>query len=395
MKVRRYDIDWIRVIATLFVFLFHCTRFYDGEGWHVVAPASQQNEILSIVRGYLIWVWLMEIFFLVSGFATFYSLKNRSAGQFLVERVKRLLIPMYTIGLVLLIPPQYYFELYTHGRVTSTFWQWLPSYFLSLPRSIFSIPQISAPQGLVPYTFSGHFWFMQLLFLVSLVTLPILLYLKSEAGQKFIGRLATWSNRPVGIFLFAVPLIIIRVGLMWFPLPSDWTWAEFLWYACFFVYGYILAAEERFSEALRKNAWLALAIWLILFPAVGGTMLFALDYEPTEGQGFSVLFMVWEISYSLISWGAIAFILSLFAKYFKANSRLLQYGNEAVLPFYLLHQTVILIAGWFLLPLFKSGLVSFLVIAAVSFLTIVLLYEICIKRIPLMRFLFGMPPKKG
>jgi peptidoglycan/LPS O-acetylase OafA/YrhL len=29
MKDRRHDIDWLRVIAMLAVFLFHCTRFFD------------------------------------------------------------------------------------------------------------------------------------------------------------------------------------------------------------------------------------------------------------------------------------------------------------------------------------------------------------------------------
>jgi hypothetical protein len=49
MKERRHDIDWLRVIVTLAVFLFHCTRFFDTEGWHLKNP--EQSDLL-FVRGW-------------------------------------------------------------------------------------------------------------------------------------------------------------------------------------------------------------------------------------------------------------------------------------------------------------------------------------------------------
>jgi hypothetical protein len=181
---------------------------------------------------------------------------------------------------------------------------------------------------------------------------------------------------------------------MWMPFTTDWTWAVFLWYAFYFLFGFILASDERFTEAVNKNRWIGLALWIGLFVGVGSLLLFILGYEPSEGQGFSTLFVVWQISRSLISWGAIVFIMSLAARYLNYSNRLLQYSNEAVLPFYLLHQTVILIVGWYMLPLFTSGLVSFLIITLISFPLILLLYEVFIRHIPFMRFLFGMRPEK-
>ena len=32
---RRYDIDWLRIIAVLLVFIYHCSRFFDEREWHV------------------------------------------------------------------------------------------------------------------------------------------------------------------------------------------------------------------------------------------------------------------------------------------------------------------------------------------------------------------------
>jgi hypothetical protein len=74
--------------------------------------------------------------------------------------------------------------------------------------------------------------------------------------------------------------------------------------------------------------------------------------------------------------------------------RFLTYSNEAVLPFFLFHQTIIQIVGWFVLPLDMGNLAKFLIIAVVSFPLILILYEVLVRHIGFMRFLFGMSPKK-
>jgi glucan biosynthesis protein C len=86
--------------------------------------------------------------------------------------------------------------------------------------------------------------------------------------------------------------------------------------------------------------------------------------------------------------------LSLGAKYLNFNNQALAYANEAVLPFYLLHQTVILCVGWFVIPWNMGILPKFLIIAVVSFILIMALYELLIRRINIVRFFFGMRPKK-
>jgi len=396
MKDRRYDIDWMRVIAMLTVFVFHCTRFFCTEDWQLKVPVDQQNSTLPIIRELFIAVWFMQMFCFVSGFATRYSLSRRTGGQYLLERVKRLLIPLYTVGLFIMVVPQNYFDDFTHGRTIQTFWQWLPGYYLGLPTRFFAFDKrpLVDPVNLVPYSFSGHLWFLQLLLIILLLSLPLFLFLESARGRRLIDRLAGWCARPGGLFLLVVPLAIFEVALRWLPVTTERTWADVLWYMGFFAIGYIIAIDERFTGSIKRHGWVCLALWILLFFVVGGLFTFVLDYDTDQGHGFSLLFILWRITQSIICFSAVIFLMSLAAKYLSLTSRFLTYANEAVLPFFLFHQTIIQIVGWFVLPLDMVNILKWLIIAVISFPLTLALYEVCVRHIGFMRFLFGMAPQK-
>jgi peptidoglycan/LPS O-acetylase OafA/YrhL len=92
---RRYDIDWLRITAMLTVFLYHNARFFDVFGWHLKNAEKSFVVTLFIV---LLTLWVMPLFFLLSGVGSWYALKSRATGQYLLDRVRRLLIPLYTVG---------------------------------------------------------------------------------------------------------------------------------------------------------------------------------------------------------------------------------------------------------------------------------------------------------
>jgi hypothetical protein len=386
MNERRYDIDWLRVIAMLAIFFYHCTRFFDIEGWHL--KNSEQSFLLFIVMRALIWPWVMEIFFLVSGVASWYVLKSRTAGGYLWERVKRLLIPLYTVGLLILLPPQFYFELLTNTRYGGTFFGMIPSYLTRL-----GLPHITQwPDTLLPIPFSGHLWFLQYLFLISLITLPLLLYLKSDRGQRWITILAGWCKHRAGIFLFVIPLALALTGLRGL-FEAQRSWADFLWYAIYFVIGYIIAADQRFTDAFKRHGWVCLVLWFVGLSGIG-PLISVSGYEPIGHHSFSLVYILYQILWSISSWSAVVFILSMGARYLNFNHKVLAYGNEAVLPFYLFHQTIILAVGFFIIRWDMSILLKFLIIAAISFPLILVLYELFVRRFNIIRFFFGMRLKK-
>ncbi len=384
MNERRYDIDWLRVLVMLAVFLFHCARFFGGGRWHL--NNAEESIVAMVFVGWLD-MWFMPMFCLLSGVGTWYALKSRTNGQYLGERVKRILVPLYTAGLFLLLPIQYYFELLSNHEYRGTFWEMLPQYFRRL--ALFSF---NWPGGLVHVPFSGHLWFLGYLFLISLVALPLLRYLRSEYGLRLIDTLAGWCDRRGGIFLFLIPLFLVRIGLR-SVLWGEHTWADFLEFTVFFVIGSMISAEPRFTQSIKKHGWMCLILGIAAFL---GEALFILKfgYKYPGGESFSVMFVLFEAIMTIGRWSWIVFVMSLSARYLNVQHKFLAYGNEAVLPFYILHQTIILCVGWFVIRWDMGILPKYLIIVAMSFTVIMALYELLIRRFNVMRFFFGMRPKK-
>jgi peptidoglycan/LPS O-acetylase OafA/YrhL len=385
---RRYDIDWLRMLAILAVFLFHCARFFGGGDWHLMN--KNESMVATIFIGVLD-IWIMPLFFLLSGAGSWYALRSRGPGAYLLDRVKRLLVPLYITGVFVFIPPQAYFEYVTHEGFAGTLLNFYPTYL----RNIVSGVDFGSP--LFINIFYGHLWFLQFLFLISLVMLPLLLLLKSERGLHFIARLAGICSRRGGIFIFLIPLTLIRIGLTHIT-GGEHGWEDFLTFSVYFLIGYIMVADRRFAEGFVRHMWPLLALGLICF---GGeaNFIFLLEYNYANihhpgGETFSLLYVLFQIimSTGTLSW--VLFILGVGNRYLSFNHRVLAYGNEAVLPFYIFHQTVILCVGWFVIGWNMGIFAKYTIIAVISFISIMILYEFLVRRFNVVRFSFGMRPKR-
>jgi glucan biosynthesis protein C len=362
------------------VFFFHCARFFGGGTWHL--NNAEQSNIALVFIGWLD-MWSMPLFFLLSGIGAWYSLQSRTNGQYVRERVKRLLVPLYTVGLFVLLPPQFYFDQFSNAGFTGTFWESLPLYFRRVGHFY-----TSSPGGLLPIPFAGHLWFLEYLFLISLLALPLLRYLHSTQALSVIDKLAWWCSQRGGIFLFMVPVILIRIALrsvFW----GEHTWADFFEFMVFFLFGYIIPANTQFTESIKKYGWVCLIFGLAGFWGQGIFVL-GLRYKYPGGEQFSLPFVLFEIVMSIGRWSWVVFVLSAGARYLNFNTKLLSHANEAVLPFYIFHQTIILCVGWFIIPLNMGILPKFLIISVISFASIMVLYELLVRRFNMVRFCFGM-----
>ena len=378
VRQRRYDIDWLRILATLVVFYFHNARFFDYADWHV------KNDHLSVAMtvfvGFLSLQWMMPLFFVLAGASTRFALGFRTTGQYVKERFKRLLIP-FIFGLIVLIPPQDYFEHVSQAGYRGTYLQFYPRFFQNI-RFGFDISW---------FGHGHHLWFLGSLFCFSMVSLPFFLYLRNERGRRLLTRLAAFCERPGALFLLAVPIAGIEAGLQSF---GDGGWNRYS-YLAFFVCGYLAFSDPRFERAVARQGKMALAIGvpsMLVALAVCAHFYFNTDID--LNYGYSATAILWRILKGFNAWVWLVAILSFGRKYLSFSNKLLQYASLAVLPFYIFHQTVIVVIGFYVVQWHMGVMAKYLVISTASFVTTTALYDLLVKRTNVTRFLFGMRLKQ-
>jgi glucan biosynthesis protein C len=374
-SIRRYDIDWLRVLAILVVFVFHCGRFFDTDGWHVKNPV--RHEVVDVWTGFLC-SWLMPLIFVISGASTFYALGSKAVARFIRDRAGRLLVPLI-VGIFTHVVLQVYLERISFGKFKGSFFAFYPHYF----DGFYGFGGNFAWMGL-------HLWYLEMLFVFSLVLLPLFLWLKGDTGTRLIQRLAIVLARPGAVFLLAIG----PMAMLAFLDPKTWGqrgfggWPLFA-YPFFFVYGFVIVASESLEAQIESQRWTSLAV-------AGGVLLTALVLWKTGGDPKygTPRYALMQSVYALSSWCFILAFLGLARRNLGFTRPFLRYANEAVLPFYILHQTVILTIGFFVVRWAIPDLAKFVVIAASSFAIIVAIYEFSVRRCNVMRFLFGMKRRK-
>lgn len=373
---RLHYLDWLRVLAFAAVFFYHCSRFFDGSWWHI--KNSTTSALVDALKA-IFDLWGMPLIFVVSGASIYFALRPGGAARFLRDRVWRLLVPL-AFGILVLGPPQIYLTRLTHGEFQGSFLDFLPLYFRDW--------HIWGGN----FAWSGvHLWYLENLFLYTLVLLPLFAALKSRPGRRFTEALGRLSARPGAIFLWALPIALLLVlldpsGLTRPGLSEDLTRLVVFW--PFLVYGFLVFSDGQIQQAIIRQRRIALALALA-FTLAAGIVTDALGQHP----GF-VLFALVMVLGSVLIWTSILAILGYGMRYLTANRRLLSYANEAVLPFYILHQPVILILGYFIIPLPLTILAKYLIIAPLAFGITLALYEFGIRRMNPVRQVFGLKPRK-
>jgi len=375
---RLYYLDWLRVLATLGVFLFHASCVFSPFEFEI--NNAQRSDVIMMIQVFF-FPWGMPLFFLVSGAGSWFALRRRSAGQFTRERTLRLLVPFLT-GTILLGPVQLYLS-WSHrsqtGAFTGSFLEFLAD----------RVPQIG-PKFFG--AFGYHMWFLGFLFAYSLLALPLFTWLKGEAGRRAVSRLAGLCERRGAVLLFILPVALVRLSLQPF-FPEAQHWADFFSHGAFFVLGYLLFSDERFLRAIRRDWWILLGagIAAILAATAIGMSIEWLDIERAPRTFWEVL--MWGLL-AVCGWCWTAFMLFIGMRYLDSDSKALRYGQATLLPFFLLHQPAILAIAYLVVQWQASIALKLLVVVVGAFALSIGVTEFVIKRIGILRVLFGMkvPP---
>ncbi|GHI00973.1 hypothetical protein AM1BK_45150 [Neobacillus kokaensis] len=92
----------------------------------------------------------------------------------------------------------------------------------------------------------------------------------------------------------------------------------------------------------------------------------------------------------VLVWNVLFFILYLGDKFLNFSNGTLKYTSQASMPFYVLHQPIIIILGFFIYNLDWAVPVKVMFLVPLTFLFIMFLYHFIIRKVNLLRVLFGL-----
>ena len=374
ISTRRYELDWLRVFATLLLIPFHAALIFapQMEGYYI--KDAIQNDWMGYFTLY-IDIWHMPFFFFIAGASAFYALDHYTKEEYQKNRTKRLAVPLI-IGILLIVPIQQYFAIVHHRGYSGNFFESYPLFFQVTDYTL---------QGWTGNFTVSIYWFILILLLVSSITLPVMINYKKE---NTIDNQDKRVKPPVKIYWFL--LLTIPIVLFNRLSPFYVMLLELFKFIGIFLIGFILI-DEYYREFIEKNKkkmlFIALLtsivpfIFMMILVPYGGAGNILLDFLLYIPVGLSPIF----ISIALLGYAR---------KYLNTGGKRLKYASEASLPFFMLHMTVIIALGFFIVQWNIDIYLKFIIICVLSTLIVLGIYDLLVRRTNPTRILFGLKPLK-
>lgn len=350
--MRKYYIDNLRIFCILLLFPFHTTMIFNSFGEIFYINGTPTISLTFVNIG--VYPWWMTGLFVLAGMSTMYAFGHRTGKQYIKERIHKLLIPLAAC-LVLVVPMQTYLADRFHNGYEGGYFEHFKVFL--------TVTDFGGYDG---HFTPAHTWFILYLFVISMVTLPVLLWYHRREKKLDGNRL----TMPV-LLALGIPVICLEDVLN----VGGKSFAQFG--ACFLI-GFFILSDEKVLERLQKYSTLFGSMWLFLI--VARCCLYAAGHEHSIYNA---------ISYYLLEWIGILAMLGLGRRFLDHNWKFTSFFVKAEFPLYLFHQTILIMVGYWLLPCVSSVYVQYVLIIVISFVLSYLLYEIC-RRFRWTRFLFAI-----
>jgi len=373
---RRHELDWLRVLAVLLLIYFHSARIFDFGDFYV-----KNGQLSKGFEAFVTFVdiWFMPLFFFIAGAASFYALGKRSGKQYVGERAKRLMVP-FVFGTLVLAAPQVYCVLLQQPGYSQNYLQYY-GYIFTTPYLTEVTAGSVGPAKIIAFTLEpAHLWFILYLFIFSLICLPLFLRLRGEKGAGFRDRVASFLRRRGAIFLFAIPIFLYNV----LPIDDDTIYRLFHIYPFFL--GFLFYCDDRFGHIIDEYLKPAL-ILALSFSAAFLAIFWTVGFDSQQVLWDGVLL---DVLYSFSTWFWLLALVGLGRKYLRFRNGFLDYANRGSYPFYILHQTVIVLLGYAIFRWTWGIAPKYLLITTASLVISALVYDLLVRRTRPTRFLFGM-----
>lgn len=377
INTRRYELDWLRVIAFGVLIYFHAAIFFVPFGLPLIQNAETSTALEHFVR--VSSQFRLALLFFISGVGVYFARRKLTERAFIQERSCRLLIPL-SAGLVFVVPPMVYIEKVFLGEFAGSILDFYPLVFTT---GVYPVGNLSW----------HHFWFIAYLYLFCLLAIAPFRWLAKQ-GETKRDRLLSRFQGP-GLYWLIPILFVPEVLLRWlFPGFRDLIhdWASFILWFIVFLAGYCMANRVSLIDDAVHFRKLSLLL------TVGSTLtLYALFGEPGSSS-HSILedpvvsYVLWCGLRMTMVWCAILACLGYAGRYLQFSNNLLSYLNEAVYPLFILHLTTLVAFGYFIVGFDWSVWTKYLVLTTSTIVFILCVYQVAIKPFNSMRLLFGVKP---
>lgn len=373
-SARRHDLDWLRVIAFGLLILYHVGMFYVTWDWHV--KSSHASSFAEPAMA-LLNPWRLALLFFISGVAVRFALSKYGTLAFLRERTIRLFLPL-AFGMAVVVMPQAYAELVTKGEIQPGILAFWPRYL-----------EIPGPFTIITPTWN-HLWYLAYVLSYSLlaaVAAPLLARLQPSADRLFAAAAADASG-VVLLAVLALPFVFYRALLdPVFPTTHAFgdDWAAHAHFLTIFLFGWFAAGSGGFWNAVERHWLKALVLAGLL-----GAAIVAARLDADKVRSLPALHATMQILRVAYAWLVIVALLGAARRWLDRPGPALSYLTNAMFPYYILHQTLIVWIGFAILGAGLSAPVEVALVLTGTLAGCVVGYEL-VRRLGPARVLFGLP----
>lgn len=370
---RRADIDYLRVGALALLIIYHVLCVYDSWDWWRVKSTHAGPWADYIITA--LTPWRMTLVFFVGGVAARFMLEANKPLGFVKDRAAKLLTA-FAFAVIVIIPLQRYIRLDNQGGATPPYLDYL----------INTAPHVVNFEGVWVPDFA-HAWFLPYLFIYSLAL---------AASWRFAPkRFAAWQARAerAPIWLIAA-IAMFGLGLhqaVLMPLQpetslvlNDLT-AHFRFVPVFLFGALIGKSSVFFNKLIDARHWLwSMAGMLLVLSLLSQVHIMTAD---PHGEDRATDY---HFTHGLYGGVALLSVIAFGARFLRQARPGLAYATDAILPIYLMHQTVLVVAADALVPLRLPLALELPMLTLVTVLLPLAIYHLFVRGFTPLRVLFGL-----